>query len=120
MPLVLEYIVLQLFCSTVHVMLLPVLNILYLYINTFLSMCSVPGMAVFCSSMIPCVPDLLLTDFLNDFDVVSIIIIIFIIIIIIIIIKPLIEIFCKARVFGNYLFKYSPKIRINKYLLLSS
>ena len=60
----------------VHVMLFPVLNVLYFYTNTFLSMCSVHSMAVFCRSMIPCVPGLLLRDFLNDFDVVSIIIII--------------------------------------------
>ena len=59
-------------------------------------MCSVPSMAVFCSSMIPRVPGLLLKDFLNDFDVVPIIIILFIIIIIIII--SLIQRFCKARV----------------------
>ena len=77
-------------------------------------------MVVFCSSMIPCVPGLLLRDFLNNFDVIPIIIIIIFIIIIIIIIKSLIHNFSMDRVIGNYLYKYSPKIRINKYLSLSS
>ena len=72
-------------------MFFPVLNVLNFYMNTFLSMCSVPSVAVFCSSMIPCVPHLLLRDFLNDFDLFPIIIIICIIIVItIIIIKSLI------------------------------
>ena len=34
------------------VMLLPTLNVLYLYISTFRSMCAVPNMAVVCSSLI--------------------------------------------------------------------
>jgi len=36
----------------VHVMLLPMLNVLYFYISPFQSMCALPNMAVFCSSLI--------------------------------------------------------------------
>ena len=35
-----------------HVMLLPMLNILSLYISTFRSMCAVPNIAVVCSFLI--------------------------------------------------------------------
>jgi len=35
-----------------HVMLLPMLKVLYLYISIFCSMCAVPNMAVVCSSLI--------------------------------------------------------------------
>jgi hypothetical protein len=38
----------------IHVMLFPMLNILYFYISTFRSMCAVPNMAVFCSSLVSC------------------------------------------------------------------
>ena len=38
----------------VHIMLFAVLNILYFYISTSRSMCAVPNMAVFCSSLISC------------------------------------------------------------------
>ena len=38
-----------------------VLNLLYFYISTFRSMCAVPNMAVFCSSLTPCFPAMLLT-----------------------------------------------------------
>jgi hypothetical protein len=34
---------------TLHIMLFPMLNVLYLYISTLLSMCAVSNMAVFCS-----------------------------------------------------------------------
>jgi len=95
----------------------PMLNIFYFYFHTSLCMCSVPSIVLFCSSVIPCVRGLLLRDFLNNFDVILIIIVIFIIIIII---KSLIQSFSKDRVVGNYLYKYSPKIRINKYLSLPS
>jgi len=35
----------------VLISLVPVLNLLYFYISTFRSMCAVPNMAVFCSSL---------------------------------------------------------------------
>ena len=37
-----------------------VLNLLYFYISTFRSMCAVPNMAVFCSSLTSCFPGMLL------------------------------------------------------------
>jgi len=37
-----------------------VLNLLYFYISTFRSMCSVPNMAVFCSSLTSWFPAMLL------------------------------------------------------------
>jgi len=49
----------------VHVMLRTTLNILYFYIITFRSTCPVRSMAVFCSSLISCFPDMLLRYFLN-------------------------------------------------------
>ena len=50
------------------VMLFPLLNILYLYsyIRTVRSVCTVPHVAVFCSSLKSCFPDMLLRYFLND------------------------------------------------------
>ena len=45
-------------------------NFLYLYISTFRSMCAVPNMAVFCSSLISCFPGMLLRYFLDDFEIV--------------------------------------------------
>ena len=48
------------------------LNLLYFYISTFRSMCAVPNMAVFCSSLTSCFPGLLLTYFLNDFEIVPV------------------------------------------------
>jgi len=36
----------------VHVMLFPMLNGLYFYINTFRSKCAVTSMAIFCSYLI--------------------------------------------------------------------
>ena len=44
----------------------PVLNLLYFYISTLRSMCAVPNMAVFCSSLTSCFPGMLLTYFLDD------------------------------------------------------
>jgi len=58
-----------------------VLNLLYFYISTFRSMCAVPSMAVFCSSLTSCFLGMLLTYFLNDFEIVIIIIIIIIIVV---------------------------------------
>jgi len=49
-------------------------------------MCAVPNMAVFCSSLTSCFPGMLLTYFLNDFEIVPVAPIITGIIIIIIII----------------------------------
>jgi len=48
------------------------LNLLYYYISTFRSMCAVPNMAVFCSSLTSCFPGMLLTYFLNDFEIVPV------------------------------------------------
>ena len=56
----------------VLISLLSVLNLLYFYINTFRSMCAVPNMAVFCSSLTSCFPGSLLTYFLNDFEIVPV------------------------------------------------
>ena len=49
--------------------LVSVLNLLYFYISTFRSMCAVPNMAVLCISLTPCFPGMLLTYFLNDFEI---------------------------------------------------
>ena len=56
----------------VLISLVSVLNLLYVYISTFRSMCAVPNMAVFCSSLTSCFPGRLLTYFLNDFEIVPI------------------------------------------------
>ena len=50
--------------------LVSVFNLLYFYISTFRNMCAVPNMAVFCSSLTSCFPGMLLTYFLNDFEIV--------------------------------------------------
>jgi len=50
--------------------LVPVLNLLYFHISTFRSMCAVPNMAIFCSSLTSCFSGMLLTYFLNDFEIV--------------------------------------------------
>ena len=57
---------------TVLISLVSVLNLLYFYISTFRSMCAVPNMAVFCSSFTSCFPGMLLTYFLNDFEIVPV------------------------------------------------
>ena len=54
----------------VLISLVPVLNLLYFYISTFQSMCVVPNMAVLYSSLTSCFPGMLLTYFLNDFEIV--------------------------------------------------
>jgi len=48
--------------------LVSVLNLLYFYISTFRSMCAVPNMAVFWSSLTSCFPGMLLKYFLNEFN----------------------------------------------------
>ena len=56
----------------VLISLVSLLNILYFYISTFRSMCAVPNMAVFWSSSTSCFPVMLLTYFLNDFELVPV------------------------------------------------
>jgi len=51
----------------VLISLVSVLNLLYFSISTFRSICAVPNMAVFCSSLTSGFPGVLLTYFLNDF-----------------------------------------------------
>jgi hypothetical protein len=72
----------------VPISLAPALALMYFYISTFRSKCAVPNMAVFCSSLTSWFPGMVLTYFLNDFEMVPVVapIIIGIIIIIIIII----------------------------------
>ena len=52
--------------------LVSVLNLLYFHISTFRSMCAVPDMAVFCSFLTSCFPGMLLTYFLNYFEIVPV------------------------------------------------
>ena len=61
-----------LFLFMVLISLVPVLNLLNFYISTFRSMCAVPNMTVFCSSLTSCFPGMLLTHFLNDFEIVPV------------------------------------------------
>ena len=56
----------------VLISLVPTLAPLYFYVSTFRSMCAVPNMAVFCSSLTSWFPGMLLTYFLNDFEMVPI------------------------------------------------
>jgi hypothetical protein len=56
----------------VLISLVPALTPLYLYISTFRNMCAVPNMAVFCSSLTLWFPGILLTYFLNDFEMVPV------------------------------------------------
>jgi len=56
----------------VLISLVSVLNLLYFYISTFWSMCAVPNVAVFCSSLTSCFPGILLTYFLNEFEIVPV------------------------------------------------
>ena len=56
----------------VLISLVSVLNPSYFYISTFWSVCAVPNMAVFCSSLTSCFPGMLLTYFLNDFEIVPV------------------------------------------------
>ena len=54
----------------VLISLVSVLNLFYFYISTYRSMCAVPNMAVICSSLTSWFPSILLTYFLNDFEIV--------------------------------------------------
>ena len=56
----------------VLISLVSVLNLLYFYISTFRNMCAVPNMAVFWSFLTSCFPGMLLTYFLNDFEIVPV------------------------------------------------
>ena len=56
----------------VLISLVSVLNVLYVYISTFRSMCAVPNMDVFCSALTSCFPGMLLAYFLNDFETVPV------------------------------------------------
>ena len=56
----------------VLISLVSVLNLLYFYISTFRSMCAVPIMAVLCSSLTSWFPGMLLTYFLNGFEIVPV------------------------------------------------
>jgi hypothetical protein len=49
----------------VPLFLVPALALLFFYVSTFRSMCAMPNMAVFCSSLTPCVAGMSLTYFLN-------------------------------------------------------
>ena len=66
--------------------LVPALVLLFFYVSTFRSVCAVPNMAVFCSSLTSWFPGMSLTYFLNDLEMVPVAPIITGIIIIIIII----------------------------------
>jgi len=56
----------------VLISLVSVLNLLYFYISTFQSVCAVPNMAVFCSFLTSCFPGMLLTYFVNNFEIVPV------------------------------------------------
>ena len=53
----------------VLISLVSVLNLLYFYISTFWSVCAVPNMAVFWSSLTSCFPGMVFKYFLNDFEI---------------------------------------------------
>jgi len=52
--------------------LVPALTLLFFYVSTFRSMCAVPNMAVFCSSLTSWFPGMSVTYFLNDLEMVSV------------------------------------------------
>jgi len=56
----------------VLISLVPVLNLLQFYISAFRSMCAVPNMAVFWSFLTSYFPGVLLTYFINDFEIVPV------------------------------------------------
>ena len=61
-----------LFLFMVPITLFPMLNLLHFYTSAIPSMCAVPNMAVFCSSLISCFPGVLLKYFLNYFEMVPV------------------------------------------------
>jgi hypothetical protein len=56
----------------VPIPLVPALAVMYFYISTFRSTCAVPNMTVFCSSLTSWFPGMVLTYFLNDFEMVPV------------------------------------------------
>ena len=54
----------------VSLCLVPALVLLFFYVSTFRSMCAVPNMAVFCSTLTSWFPGMSLTYFLNDLEMV--------------------------------------------------
>jgi hypothetical protein len=52
--------------------LAPALALTYFYISTFRSLCAVPNMAVFCISLTSCFLGMVLTYFLNNFEMVQV------------------------------------------------
>jgi len=56
----------------VPIPLFPALALLYFYVSTFRSMCAVPSMAVFCTSLTSWFSGMLLMYFLNDFEMVPV------------------------------------------------
>ena len=64
--------VILLFLFMVHTSLAPVFNLLHFYISTFRSVCAVPNMAVFCSSLTSSIAGTLPRYFLNDFEMVPV------------------------------------------------
>ena len=50
----------------VSLLLVTALALLFFYVSTFQSMCAVPNMAVFCSSLTSWFPGMPLAYFLND------------------------------------------------------
>jgi len=55
-------------CTTCNV-ISPMKYVLYFYSSTSCSMCAVPNMAVFCSSLILCFPGMLLRYCLSDYEI---------------------------------------------------
>jgi len=56
----------------VPLFLVPALALLFLYVSSSRSMCAVPNMAVFCSSLTPWFPGMSLPYFLNDLEMVPV------------------------------------------------
>jgi hypothetical protein len=56
----------------VPISLAPALALMHFYISTFRSMCAVPKMAVFCSYLTSWFSGMVLTCFLNDFEMVPV------------------------------------------------
>ena len=56
----------------VLISLLPALTPMYLYVSIFRSMCAVPNMVVFCSSLTSWFPGTLFMYFLNDIIIIKI------------------------------------------------
>jgi hypothetical protein len=53
-------------------MFFPMTNVSYFHISAFQSMCAVASMAVFCSSLVFCIPSMLFRYFVNDFEMVQV------------------------------------------------